>query len=90
MIRAEAERRLRNCVPIEAAFSLARRAGVKIEAGPGLPVLNSLAARVLAQEHVIYPRAVDWFLQGRLRLDQGRVVLTDEPMGAGALIVPAG
>ena len=61
-------------------------------AGPVLPgdSPDTLAARVLAQEHVIYPRAVDWFLQGRLRLDQGRVVLTDEPMGAGALIVPAG
>jgi phosphoribosylglycinamide formyltransferase-1 len=27
---------------------------------------RSLAARVLAQEHVIYPRAVRWFLDGRL------------------------
>lgn len=71
-----------------------------LDSGPiiiqaAVPVLpgdspDTLAARVLAQEHVIYPRAVDWFLQGRLRLDQGRVVLTDEPMGAGALIVPAG
>ena len=51
---------------------------------------DSLAARVLAQEHVIYPRAVRWFVEGRLRLDQGRVVLTGEPPGAGALIVPAG
>lgn len=28
----------------------------------------ALAARVLKQEHVIYPRAVRWFLEGRLAL----------------------
>jgi len=33
----------------------------------------SLAARVLAEEHIIYPRAVRWFIEGRLRLDQHRV-----------------
>jgi phosphoribosylglycinamide formyltransferase-1 len=29
---------------------------------------DSLAARVLAAEHQIYPRAVKWFLDGRLRI----------------------
>lgn len=33
----------------------------------------NLAARVLATEHVIYPRAVRWFVLGQLSLDQGRV-----------------
>lgn len=33
----------------------------------------SLAARVLAQEHVVYPRAVRWFLDGRLQLGDGVV-----------------
>ena len=33
----------------------------------------SLAARVLRQEHVIYPRAVRWFLDGRLVIDNGVV-----------------
>ena len=33
----------------------------------------SLAARVLRQEHVIYPRAAHWFLQGRLIIESGRV-----------------
>jgi phosphoribosylglycinamide formyltransferase-1 len=28
---------------------------------------------VLAAEHVIYPRAVRWFVQGRLCVEQGRV-----------------
>jgi phosphoribosylglycinamide formyltransferase-1 len=30
---------------------------------------EGLAARVLQQEHVIYPRAVRWFLEGRLVID---------------------
>jgi phosphoribosylglycinamide formyltransferase-1 len=34
---------------------------------------ESLAARVLEQEHVIYPRAVRWFLDGRLLLQNGAV-----------------
>ena len=33
----------------------------------------ALAARVLEQEHVVYPRAVRWFLDGRLSVEQGRV-----------------
>jgi phosphoribosylglycinamide formyltransferase-1 len=33
----------------------------------------TLAARVLAQEHLIVPRAVRWFVHGRLRLDGGVV-----------------
>ena len=33
----------------------------------------ALAARVLEQEHVVYPRAVRWFLEGSLILEQGRV-----------------
>jgi phosphoribosylglycinamide formyltransferase-1 len=34
---------------------------------------QALAARVLGQEHVVYPRAVRWFLEGRLVIRQGRV-----------------
>jgi phosphoribosylglycinamide formyltransferase-1 len=33
----------------------------------------ALADRILATEHVIYPQAVRWFVQGRLRLDAGIV-----------------
>ncbi|MGH8781385.1 phosphoribosylglycinamide formyltransferase [Paraburkholderia sp.] len=36
----------------------------------------ALAARVLAVEHILYPRAVRWFVEGRLALDGLRVVLT--------------
>jgi phosphoribosylglycinamide formyltransferase-1 len=35
-----------------------------------------LAERVLATEHIIYPRAVRWFVEGRLALDGLRVTLT--------------
>jgi phosphoribosylglycinamide formyltransferase-1 len=43
-----------------------------------VPVLASddedeLAARVLAREHVIYPRAVRWFIEGQLRIERGIV-----------------
>jgi phosphoribosylglycinamide formyltransferase-1 len=47
-----------------------------------------LAARVLAQEHVIYPEAVRWFLEGRLHFADGRVRLDHESAAAGVLIAP--
>ncbi|MFO1328231.1 MAG: phosphoribosylglycinamide formyltransferase [Rubrivivax sp.] len=34
---------------------------------------DTLAARVLATEHVIYPLAVRWFVEDLLRVDDGRV-----------------
>ncbi|MFN8917523.1 MAG: phosphoribosylglycinamide formyltransferase [Burkholderiales bacterium] len=34
---------------------------------------GTLAARVLQQEHRIYPLAVRWFIQGQLQVEQGRV-----------------
>lgn len=34
---------------------------------------HALAARVLATEHVIYPLAVRWFVEGRLQVEDGRV-----------------
>lgn len=34
---------------------------------------QSLAARVLVQEHAIYPQAVRWFVEGRLAVEDGRV-----------------
>jgi phosphoribosylglycinamide formyltransferase-1 len=35
----------------------------------------ALAQRVLAVEHVLYPRAVRWFVEGSLRLENGRAVV---------------
>ena len=38
----------------------------------------ALAARVLAQEHVIYPQAVRWFAEGRLAFDaKGRALVRE-------------
>lgn len=49
-----------------------------------------LAARVLAQEHCIYPQAVRWFVDGRLSVDgQGRVHLAGEGDHAMGFTVPA-
>ena len=36
----------------------------------------ALAARVLTVEHIIYPRAVRWFIEGRLFTEGERVALT--------------
>jgi len=49
---------------------------------------TTLAARVLAQEHRIYPLAVRWFAEGRLRLVDGRVVLDVPQERAFCLIAP--
>jgi phosphoribosylglycinamide formyltransferase 1 len=39
---------------------------------------DTLAARVLAQEHRIYPQAIRWFAEDRLVILQGRVNLKDD------------
>jgi phosphoribosylglycinamide formyltransferase 1 len=45
---------------------------------------DSLAQRVLAQEHVVYPRAVRWWVQGALRIEHGVVrQLAGEPQQVG-------
>ena len=48
---------------------------------------KALAARVLEQEHRIYPQAVDWFARGRLRLHQGTVLLDNEPLGPSGYLI---
>lgn len=49
----------------------------------------SLAARVLKQEHVIYPRAVRWFLDGRLVIEGDRVRVKGEEADQNAQMVIA-
>ena len=71
----------------------------EVDAGPiiaqaAVPVLAGddeagLAARVLEEEHALYPRVARWFLQGRLHLAQGRAQLDGERPAQGALHVPA-
>ena len=41
---------------------------------------DDLARKVHAEEHVIYPRVIRWFAEGRLRLDGDRVLLDGQPM----------
>jgi phosphoribosylglycinamide formyltransferase-1 len=43
---------------------------------------QTLAARVLEREHRIFPAAIRWFAEGRLRLDGARVVLDGTPLDA--------
>jgi phosphoribosylglycinamide formyltransferase 1 len=50
------------------------QARVPVEAGD---TEATLGLRVLAREHVIYPLAVDWFCQGRLRYESGKALLDD-------------
>ena len=40
---------------------------------------DTLAARVLEQEHRLYPQAIRWFAAGRLRLDGERVWFDGQP-----------
>jgi phosphoribosylglycinamide formyltransferase-1 len=68
--------------------------GGPIAAQAAVPVLGdddaaSLAARVLVEEHKLYPRVARWFLEGRLRLAAGRAVLDGEVAVTGALHAPA-
>jgi phosphoribosylglycinamide formyltransferase-1 len=46
---------------------------------------QTLAARVLATEHAMYPLAVRWFVEGRLQIDHGMVKQRD---GAAQLLLP--
>lgn len=59
-----------------------------------VPVLGSdteatLAARVLVQEHIVYPRVLRWFLENRLTLTaDGNVLLDGELPSAAVLVAP--
>ena len=60
-----------------------------VDAGPvilqaAVPVLpddtsETLAERVLQEEHRIYPLAIGWFAEGRLVLRDGRALLDGKP-----------
>jgi phosphoribosylglycinamide formyltransferase-1 len=63
-----------------------------LDAGPVIiqarvPVLpdddeDRLAARVLREEHRIYPQAIHWFALGRLQLQDKQVLLDGQPINA--------
>jgi phosphoribosylglycinamide formyltransferase-1 len=69
--------------------------GGPIIAQAAVPVLpddteERLAARVLAEEHRLYPQAVRWFLDGRLHLGPGGTVKLDAASAPqGALTSPS-
>jgi len=57
-----------------------------------LPVMaddtaESLASRVHQQEHLIYPLAVRWFAEGRLRLGTQGAMLDDQPLPASGHLI---
>jgi phosphoribosylglycinamide formyltransferase-1 len=59
-----------------------------------VPVLDgdtpdSLAARILEQEHEIYPRAVQLFAEGRLRAEGRRILIEGAKPTGEAIISPA-
>lgn len=64
-----------------------------IIAQAAVPVLpgdtpDSLAARVLEQEHLIYPEAIRWFAEGRLTLENNQVKAEISQASAPALRSP--
>ena len=71
----------------------------EVDRGPivvqaAVPVLasdteESLAGRVLEQEHRIYPLAVRWFCEGRLALADARVQVRDARTSTDALVSPS-
>ena len=62
------------------------QAAVAVEAGD---TEERLAARVLAQEHRIYPQAIRWYCEGRLRVGRdGSVTVGGARASPAALIAP--
>jgi phosphoribosylglycinamide formyltransferase-1 len=61
------------------------QAAVPVQAGDDEATLGR---RVLAEEHLLYPRVAGWLLAGRLRLVDGRAQLDGETAVAGSLHVP--
>jgi phosphoribosylglycinamide formyltransferase-1 len=58
-----------------------------------IPVLpddteQTLAARILQQEHLIYPEAVRWFMEGRLRISESAVDVSNAVFDGPILYSP--
>jgi len=51
---------------------------------------QTLAARVLNQEHRVYRQAISWLCQGKIRLDEsGKVIFADRRQAGFALVSPS-
>jgi phosphoribosylglycinamide formyltransferase-1 len=48
---------------------------------------QSLAARILEQEHRIYPRAIQLYAEGRLRIDGRKVIVSGSERDEGAVLI---
>lgn len=48
---------------------------------------QTLAQRVHVQEHQIYPLAVRWFAEGRLRLGEQGALLDGQPLAASGHLI---
>ncbi|WP_145650140.1 phosphoribosylglycinamide formyltransferase [Pseudoduganella lurida] len=42
---------------------------------------DTLSARLLVEEHKLYPRAIRWFIEDKLTVEHGRVITPDHPAG---------
>lgn len=62
------------------------QARISVEAGDDAV---SLAKRVQQQEHIIYPLAVKWFAEGRLRMDDRGVLLDNELLPPSGYLITA-
>jgi phosphoribosylglycinamide formyltransferase-1 len=68
-----------------------------LDAGPilaqaAVPILagdtaDSLAARVLTQEHRIYPLALKMVAEGRVRVEDGRAIISEQPAPGGDVLI---
>jgi phosphoribosylglycinamide formyltransferase-1 len=68
-----------------------------LDAGPilaqaAVPILagdtaDSLAARVLTQEHRIYPLALRMVAEGRVRVEDGRAIISEQPTPGGDVLI---
>ena len=69
----------------------------ELDGGPNIiqavvPILEGddarkLALRVLTQEHEIYPMAVNWFMQGRLRMTDSGCLLDGKPLPDSGVVI---
>lgn len=49
---------------------------------------DTLAARVLEQEHLIYPQAIRWFAEGRVKLHHKTMLFNGRPLATPHVLTP--
>ncbi len=63
------------------------QARVPVQAGDDA---ERLAARVLEQEHRIYPRAIQWYAEGRIHMNSAQVIMDGTPLTEPVILDPEG